>query len=43
MAELGNTLFDDDLFWDEGEIIDMFQTDAECCLVAEHEGEIVGW
>ena len=29
--------------WDEYEVISLFQADAEFCLVAEEEGEIVGF
>ena len=42
VLKLGNEVFHDDVFWDEGEIVDMFQTDAECCLVAEKDSRIVG-
>lgn len=29
--------------WDEYEVADLFYSDTEYCLVAEHEGEIIGF
>lgn len=47
--ELGNRLFTADRFptlyraWDEVELVQLFASDAETCLVAEAEGKVVGF
>ena len=42
--QLGCTVFWDDEFWDDGEVVELFQTDSECCLVAQDDqsGAIIG-
>jgi hypothetical protein len=41
--QLGCSVFWDDEFWDDGEVVELFQTDSECCLVAQdHSGAIIG-